>query len=167
MIKNDPNPRSNNGQILFDIISRHNLIIANASDKCRGTITRHRSTVDREEEAVLDFILFCDILEPFFNTMLVDEPRHHVLTKYVTKKGTVHKSESDHNVLVSKFKLVWCPGGKKERIETFNYKNKACQLKFKEATSQTTSLSSIFDTKDDLNVATKHFIKRLNGYIHE
>jgi hypothetical protein len=32
---------------------------------------------------------------------------------------------------------------------------------------QTTSLSSIFDTKDDLNVATKHFIKRLNGYIHQ
>ena len=78
---------SYNGQIFLDMIRRQNLTIGNASKLCNGTITRHRSTVEKDEKAVLDYILICDKIEPFFNTMFIDEARHHVLKRYVTTKG--------------------------------------------------------------------------------
>ena len=66
---------------------RQNLMIGNLSSKCKGLITRHRSTVDKDEKAVIDYVLYCEQMEPFLNTMMIDEPRHHVLKKYVTRNG--------------------------------------------------------------------------------
>ena len=91
-----------------------------------------------------------------------------MLTKLIKRKNqVVKKVESDHNVLITKFKLVWSHTNKKERIQTFNFKNEACQQKFKEVTSEPSILSSFFDSKEDLNLATKHFLKRLDGCIYE
>ena len=42
IIKGDPNPTSNNGKIMLDIIRRHNLLIVNTSDLCTGLIIRER-----------------------------------------------------------------------------------------------------------------------------
>ena len=39
--------------------------------------------------------------------------------------------------------------------------------KFKELTTQTDSLSKIFDTEKELDVQTKKFLKRLKGYMNE
>ena len=66
IIQGDPNEMTDNGKIMLNIIKRNNLIIANATDKCSGTITRHRVTKDTEEKAVLDYLLFCEKLEPYF-----------------------------------------------------------------------------------------------------
>ena len=118
------------------------------------------------EESIIDFVLMSDDLLEHCESLLIDEKRDHILTKIIKTKKGVKKVVSDHNVLISKFKLVWRKT-KNAKIETFNFKNKDCQLRFKELTSSTVSMSSIFDTKDDLNMATKHFIKRLNGFIHE
>ena len=81
IIQGDPNLMSNNGKILMDLAQRQNLTIGNLSNKCRGIITRHRKTAEAEEKSILDYLLFCDMMEPFFNTMIVDEERHHVLKK--------------------------------------------------------------------------------------
>ena len=43
-IKNNPNEMSNNGQILLDILSRHNLMVLNSDVMCKGTITRHKNS---------------------------------------------------------------------------------------------------------------------------
>ena len=40
--------------------------------------------------------------------------------------------------------------------------NKANQEKFHEATSNTTKLSEVFDTSEDINIQTEKFLKRLN-----
>ena len=56
VIKNDPNGMPYNGKILFDMIKRKNLTIGNASNLCNGTLTRHRSTLERDEMAVLDYV---------------------------------------------------------------------------------------------------------------
>ena len=53
----------------------------------------------------------------------------------------------------------------KEDDEAFNLKNKKCQQLFKEYTSNTNFLSSVFDQDDDLNKLTIKFIKKLNGCI--
>ena len=47
-----------------------------------------------------------------------------------------------------------------------NLKNTQCQEKFKSLTSKT-SMSKIFDSKKDINILTKKFLKRLNGCISE
>ena len=49
----------------------------------------------------------------------------------------------------------------------FNLKNKACQLTFREQTSNSTLLSSIFDKEEDLNKATKMFLKRLDTCLYK
>ena len=167
LIKSDPHPQSSNGFLLANIISRHSLVVLNGNDDlCDGTITRRRVTKNGVEESIIDFVLMSDDLLEHCESLLIDEKRDHILTKIIKTKKGVKKVVSDHNVLISKFKLVWRKT-KNAKIETFNFKNKDCQRRFRELTSSTVSMSSIFDTKDDLNMATKHFIKRLNGFIHE
>ena len=167
IIKDDPHAQSQNGKLLANIISRHSLVVLNGKeDLCEGSITRRRVTKNGVEESIIDFVMISEDLLHECESLVIDEKREHVLTKITKSKRGTQKVESDHNALISRFKLEWSHQ-KKERIETFNYKNKECQLKFKENTTKTSSLSSIFDTREDLNIATKHFIKRLNGFIFE
>ena len=84
-----------------------------------------------------------------------------------TKNGVV-KVESDHNTIISKFKLHWNKKTNENRIEMFNLKNKVCQEKFKEETTGTNNnkfLSSVFDGDEDINVVTEKFLKRLQKTI--
>ena len=47
----------------------------------------------------------------------------------------------------------------------FNFKNKFNQDIFQKTTSNTTHLSEVFDTPEDINVQTEKFLKRLNKCI--
>ena len=47
----------------------------------------------------------------------------------------------------------------------FNIKNVECQKKFRDYTTNTQMLSSIFDSEDDLDILSQRFIKKLNGCI--
>ena len=42
IIPGDPNCMSHNGKLLYDIITRQDLIVVNATDKCSGKITRYK-----------------------------------------------------------------------------------------------------------------------------
>ena len=125
IIKNDPNPQSSNGGLLLGIIERQNLSILNASDLCEGTITRHRKTVIGEEKSVIDYIIVCDFLLNYLEQMYIDEPRTHVLTKYLKRSKTV----SDHNILYAKFAIIYSARAPKVKREIFNFKNTECQRK--------------------------------------
>ena len=54
---------------------------------------------------------------------------------------------------------------KNKKIEIYNLKNIDCQKKFKELTTNTKNLSTIFDSKDDINILAKRFFKKLDGCI--
>ena len=87
----------------------------------------------------------------------IDDERNHVLTR-------ITKVESDHNVIFTNFKLSWNNNFRKRGVELFNLKNKECQSKFTEATqgrNNNNVLSSVFDEKDDLDILTEKFLKRL------
>ena len=49
----------------------------------------------------------------------------------------------------------------------YNLKNKECQAKFKEMTSNSNILTSAFDNSEDLNTCTKQFLKSLNQCIRK
>ena len=135
IVKNDPHKMSDNGKLLCDILSRQNLIVANSLQACKGVITRHRKTVLNEEKSVLDYIIFCEKLFQYFENMIIDDERTHVLTKYVTTKGFKKKSESDHNVLYGEFSLRHYNLKPEKQREIFNFKNIECQKMFYEATN--------------------------------
>ena len=97
--------------------------------------------------------------------MIIDDKRKHVLTKITKTKNGVVKKESDHHVLITEFNNIVSMDKSKDKIEMYNLKNAACQKKFKEYTSNTKMLSSIFDSKDDLDILAQRFIKKLNGSI--
>merc|ERR1712105_93949 len=97
VIKDDPNNVSGNGQLLLDIIDRQNLELLNCSDLCDGVITRNRITKDSTEISVLDYIICCEKLAVFLESMLIDEKRNFPLTKYASRKGNQKIVVSDHN----------------------------------------------------------------------
>ena len=97
--------------------------------------------------------------------MLIDKDRKYVLTRITNAKGGVVKKESDHNALVAEFDLKVDIPERKKKPEVYNLKNLESQNKFFKYTSNTKLLSSVFDSKDDLNVLAKRFIKKLDGCI--
>ena len=102
IINQDPNEMSDNGRLLQELIERENLALLNISSVCTGVITRHRVTKDKVESSVLDYILTCDKLAVFLESMFIDEQRISPLTKYATTKGVKKTVSSDHNVMYSK-----------------------------------------------------------------
>ena len=164
-IPGDPHQMTPNDELLSAIVERNNLIVANSSDKCSGTITRKRVTKHRTEQSVIDIILFSSDLKEHFENMHVDEERKHVLTRITKSKKGIKVKESDHNVVMAQFNCRLLNAGDKENTEVFNLKNKVCQKRFKEFTSNTNMLSSCINDKGDINEVINRFIKKLNGCI--
>ena len=167
-IKEDPHSQSQNGHILSGIIKRHNLIVVNGlEDKCTGVIPRRRVTKDSIEESAIDFVIISNDLLDSVESLYIDEERKHILTKYRKKKNIIEKIESDHHVLYSKLKFTWSKKLQRQKIELFILKNSECHIKFKEVTSSSDFLSSVFNSSSDLNSLTNKFLKRLKGCLHE
>ena len=163
-ISGDTHKISPNGRILAAIIDRNALFVGNSSAKCTGLVTRKRITTRSIEESSIDLVMTSSDLMNNLVSLQIDDDRKHVLTK-VTK---TEKVESDHNVLISKFDFSWDKSKKQEKNEIYNLKNKLGQKKFKEKTTNTNYLSSVFDDETvDVNISANRFIKRLNKIIHQ
>ena len=125
------------------------------TDKATGFITRRRVTKDSVEESIIDHVMMSTDIVDDLESFEVDEERKHVLIKIVKTKSGVVKKESDHNVMISKFKFKWNKRIQSKRVELYNLKNADCQKVFKEMTSCGDSLSAIFDNEKDRNKSTK------------
>jgi exonuclease III len=164
-IAQDPHTMSPNGAILASLVERQQLIVGNGRSICQGTITRIRNTRNRTEKSVIDLVLFSSDLNKNLVTIKIDEKREHVLTKVVKTKKGPKLQESDHNPIITEFNLVLKECEEEEKYEIYNLKSKEGQEKFKEYTSNTKMLSSVFNSSDDINTITNRFIKKLNGCI--
>ena len=74
----------------------------------------------------------------------------------MTKHGVV-KKESDHNVLITEFTNALPDNEHRTKVEIYNLKNSQCQKNFKEYTTNTRMLSSVFDAEEDLDILTQRF----------
>ena len=125
-IPQDSNPMSKNGDILAEIIDRNALTVANClKEKCNGVITRQRNTVDgRCEKSVIDIVLISSNIEDQLISMNIDEEQKFVLTKIVKKHNSeVKKTESDHNIIETKFLIKITNNTSKPKQEMYNLKN--------------------------------------------
>ena len=166
-IPKDKHKITPNGKLLAGIVERQHLIIANGSTKCKGAITRKRVLKNNTEESSIDIVLFSEDLKDFFVSMEIDEERKHVLKKVKKTKKGLKVKHSDHNVLFTEFNLR-LKEMEKETLESYNLGNKECQEKFKEYTTNTKMLSSIFEDKYiDINTLTNRFLKKIDGSISQ
>ena len=159
---------SENGKQLLRMAERQNLEILNNSSKCKGTITRQRITQSNEEISTLDYILVCDLLANYVTSMLIDEERIFTLTKFVSTRGVIKRTKSDHNILYCNFDITY----KKEptaflRQEKFNLKNKECQMDFKHDTDDTTKFTDLFRTNESFERKAANFRRSLNQSIRK
>ena len=163
----DPKDQSPNGAVLASIVERNDLIVVNTlQNKCKGVITRRRCMEDAVEESVIDFLIISVDIMNDLKELIIDEEKEHALTKMTHHKKGVKLVTSDHNVLLSKFRIPVEVNTDKERVEIFNFRNKTNQKIFTEATSNTTKLSEVFETNEDINTQTKKFLKRLDKTVN-
>ena len=137
LIPGDMHLQSMNCKILAGIIARHNLIIGNSMKQCSGLVTRKRITKTSVKESIIDFVIMSEDISDDLESIVIDDQRQHVLTKITKTRKGITKTESDHNVIFSNFKLLWNKKDKKQRQELFNLKNEECQKAFRDATTGT------------------------------
>ena len=162
ILKNDPNPISENGKMLLKMIQRQNLTCLNGHELCEGSITRQRKTINGVEKSILDFVIICEQLLPHFRRMLVDENRENTLTKFCSLKGARVKSESDHNPIYVEFNLTYRRCSAEKRREIFDFKNESSQKIFYEITHTCQKLRACFNGNKSPEDATNDFFKTLH-----
>ena len=165
VITGDPHEISQNGRLLLDLVIRKSLVIVNATDKCRGVITRMRVKGNKIEKSVLDYFIVCQDLYALCLSLLVDEERRYVLKRYYKKKEVAKVVKSDHNPLFLYLNIPWNMHVRNSRKEIFNLRNKECQAVFYQNTSNTEILSRCLDNRDVVT-GGKHWLKNLKTVIH-
>ena len=88
-----------------------------------------RVTKDNTERSIIVHVIITEDMEEDLESLVVDEQRNHVLTRFTKSKNGIKETKSDHNVLITKFKLKWNRKMKSNRIELYNLKNKDDQHK--------------------------------------
>ena len=135
-----------------------------SNEKCKGLITRRRSTTKVKEESVIDFVIVCEDMEEMINRVIIDEERKHVLTRHIKTRNGVKVKESDHHKIITNIAVKWKKKKNTKIIEIYNLKDKEGLNKFKKITDKDTFLSEVFeDETKNITVKTKQFVKRL-GY---
>ena len=90
-------------------------------------------------------------------SLIVDEKREHVLAKVIRSKNGPKLQESDHNPIMAEFDLKVKESEDEKRNEIYNFKDKEGLVKFKEYTSNTNMLSSVFNSNEEINILTNIF----------
>ena len=164
IIRNDPHEISANGKLLLSIVERNNLVIVNATNKCFGTITRMKKVKNIIEKSVLDYFIVCQNFYSLIISLIIDEERKNVLTKFTRRKEKTYSTESDHNPLIMDINVPWNRNVKVDRTEIYNLRNIECQEKFLEYTNNSDSLTKSLINKD-VRCGGKLWIKSLKFVI--
>ena len=164
IISGDPHAKSHNGKLLYDVITRQNLIVVNATEKCYGTITRYKKTKNGTEESVIDFFIVSQELYENVNEMLVDEERKYVLSRFYKSKSKTTIVASDHNILVLEINLKWSQKIIVNRKEIYNLKSEEGQKIFKHNTSNNQNLIDVLRNQD-IGKSGKKWLKELQHEI--
>ena len=173
IIKGDPAENmSENGKHLFELLEKHNLHLVNASDKCKGVITRQRINkkgTDQEkiEKSVIDFLVVNEVVTPFIIEMNIDDKREKVLTNFSSKNPSKQVKESDHNIIEAKFSFQVQRGRHSNRKEIYNVRNKECLAVFKEKTDTGDDFTKCFSDNGNIEEEGKKWFKVLKDKIHQ
>ena len=164
IIKGDPHQRSSNGELLLGTVTRNNLIVCNSTALCTGVITRTRSTVNGDEESVIDFMIVCEELFALMTEMRVDEEKNYAVESCVKVGNHIRVTKTDHNMMIGRFNLKALKRAMNSRREIFKYDDTEGQKRFKELTSEN-KLSKCFEDEDILKASDK-WLKEFKNILH-
>ena len=165
IIKNNPNnTTSSNGKYLLDLVERNNLIICNSHELCKGTVKRQRIFEKKKEESVIDYLLVCEDLEPFFKELIIDEEKIHSLFRCTKTKNGEKTIYSDHNMLISNFSLHYEPV-KNERNEVFNFKCSQGKQIFFNSTNNTNKFTRCLEAEGNIKEKSQEFFECIQSTI--
>ena len=119
----DPHNQNINGKLFSEFLERNpQLTLLNTTSKCEGTITRSRYVKGKKEESIIDFVIICDKLLPYFEKMVIDESKVNALVNFHSKKKGQLAKSSDHNSIFVDFCIKIKPE-KVERKEMYLFKD--------------------------------------------
>ena len=156
IIPGDPNDMSPNGRLFLDIITRNNLFLVNSSELCKGIITRKRSTINGDEESVIDYLLTSDGIKSFLVEMIIDEERVNTLTKFASEQGNKDIKPSDHNVITGEFSILVIKN-KVICTEIYTLRDEDDLAVFKDNIEDDNNLIDCFNDDDFIDQANKWF----------
>ena len=118
------------------------------------------------ERSIIDLVLISNDLIEHIDYIHIDDARDHLLTKSLKTQNGIDCIESDHNMINTKLNIRWIPK-ESQILEVFNFKDLKAQKLFKSNTTNTDKLSKLIDSNKPLDLVTKKFIKRLQGFVHQ
>ena len=120
------------------------------------------------EKSTIDFVIVSSELVDHIESIVIDEDKVNCLSSNVRTKKGVKVTKSDHNSIITNFKVMWEKGLKKHKKELFNLKDSEGQQKFKHLTSKEGMFTNIFNDKTkDIEGISKKFLKILEGSLHQ
>ena len=63
--------------------------------------------MDRDEKSTIDFVILSEDLIDDVKAVKTDEEQVHCLTKFSKTKGGIKVTKSDHNSIITRFKVGW------------------------------------------------------------
>ena len=132
-----------------NFLELNNLICVNSLPLTKGLITRRRKYLNEVRESTIDFYVVCQRVLPFIESMEIFNHTDHNLTNYYKSETKYEAVTSDHAPLFMEIKLEALPI-KKKRVQINNFQDIESQLKFKEATSETTLFTDCFEGQQDV-----------------
>ena len=151
----------------MDIVNRNGLIVVNSTNKCFGTITRLRRTTFSEEKSVIDYFIVCPEFFELISSLVIDEERKYVLTKYASRMGKKCVKPSDHNVLVCKLDIKWDRKIIASRKEIFQLKDVAGLEVFSQLTSNCPKLVQMSQNSSNFEEDTQKWLKQIENIKHQ
>ena len=146
----DPNPQNENGKIFEDFLERNkNMTLLNSHPSCQGFITRSRIVKNKEERSIIDFILICDKILPYFQKMFIYEEKTWALTNFRGKEAKRPAVKSDHNVLKANFRIKYKRIKIQSRKTIFNFNDKGGMKIFNWLSSQKGRFTKHFSNSND------------------
>ena len=117
MIPGDPNEVNSNGKIFKNFLDNNPTVqLVNGTVKCEGSITRHRVKARKVEQAILDFVCVTEDLQPYIQSLKIDQRREYPLSSYLKGKP----KHSDHFTLIVDMDIKF-KKERKVRAEQFNF----------------------------------------------
>ena len=141
-------------------------MVNSLKQKVKGLITRRRITESGIEESIIYFLIVSEDIVENVKEIIIDEDKKYAMAVVKKTKGQVKITTSDHNTIVTKFNIDGETNQQQERVEVFILINKECQKLFKEETSKTTKLSSVFTTDKDINNQKSSLNCLIDAYIN-
>ena len=117
------------GEALRNLIKRRRLILGNASEKCKGKITR----IDpKGNHSIIDYVITNPEMFDKIQDIKIDDERLWTLTNYTKKKGKSIEVPSDHNTIL--INLTCCKSERTIKQTIWDFKNEKSMTTFKEET---------------------------------